>query len=121
MLDLRTLNEPQREAVIHGEGPLLVLAGAGSGKTRVLTHRVAHLVATGRAQPSEILAITFTNKAAEEMRGRVEALVGRIVRLMWVMTFHSASARILRAEAESLGYTKRFSIYDEADSLRLIP
>jgi DNA helicase II / ATP-dependent DNA helicase PcrA len=114
------LNAPQREAVVHGTGPLLVLAGAGSGKTRVLTHRVAYLVATGQAKPSEILAITFTNKAAAEMRGRVEALVGRIVRLMWVMTFHSACARILRAEAERLGYTPRFSIYDEADSVRLV-
>jgi DNA helicase II / ATP-dependent DNA helicase PcrA len=117
---LEGLNPPQREAVAHGGGPLLVLAGAGSGKTRVLTHRVAYLVATGQAQPSEILAITFTNKAAGEMRGRVEGLVGRIVRLMWVMTFHSACARILRAEAERLGYTKRFSIYDEADSVRLV-
>src|SRR6266545_8072871 len=117
---LERLNEPQREAVTHGAGPLLVLAGAGSGKTRVLTHRVAHLVASGQAKPSEILAITFTNKAADEMRGRVEGLVGRIVRLMWVMTFHSACARILRAEAERLGYTKRFSIYDEADSVRLV-
>jgi DNA helicase II / ATP-dependent DNA helicase PcrA len=117
---LEGLNPPQREAVVHGGGPLLVLAGAGSGKTRVLTHRVAHLVATGQAEPSEILAITFTNKAADEMRGRVEGLVGRIVRLMWVMTFHSACARILRAEAERLGYTKRFSIYDEADSIRLV-
>jgi DNA helicase II / ATP-dependent DNA helicase PcrA len=117
---LEGLNPPQREAVEHGGGPLLVLAGAGSGKTRVLTHRVAYLVATGQAKPSEILAITFTNKAAGEMRGRVEGLVGRIVRLMWVMTFHSACARILRAEAESLGYTKRFSIYDEADSRRLV-
>ena len=117
---LEGLNPPQREAVVHGGGPLLVLAGAGSGKTRVLTHRVAHLVARGEAKPSEILAITFTNKAAEEMRGRVEGLVGRIVRLMWVMTFHSACARILRAEAERLGYTKRFSIYDEADSVRLV-
>jgi DNA helicase-2/ATP-dependent DNA helicase PcrA len=117
---LQGLNPPQREAVVYGGGPLLVLAGAGSGKTRVLTHRVAYLVATGQAKPSEILAITFTNKAAEEMRGRVEDLVGRIVRLMWVMTFHSACARILRAEAERLGYTKRFSIYDEADSLRLV-
>ena len=101
-------------------GPLLVLAGAGSGKTRVLTHRVAHLVATGQAKPSEILAITFTNKAAREMRDRVEGLVGRMVRVMWVMTFHSACARILRAEAERLGYTKRFSIYDDADSVRLV-
>jgi DNA helicase-2/ATP-dependent DNA helicase PcrA len=99
---------------------LLVLAGAGSGKTRVLTHRVAHLIATGRAKPSEILAITFTNKAAQEMRERVESLVGRVVRIMWVMTFHSACARLLRAEAKQLGYTSRFSIYDEADSLRLI-
>ena len=97
-----------------------MLAGAGSGKTRVLTHRVAHLVATGQAKPSEILAITFTNKAAEEMRDRVEGLVGRMVRVMWVMTFHSACARILRAEAERLGYTKRFTIYDDADSVRLV-
>ncbi len=117
---LEHLNPPQREAVAHGKGPLLVLAGAGSGKTRVLTHRVAHLVATGQAKPSEILAITFTNKAAGEMRDRVEGLVGRMVRVMWVMTFHSACARILRAEAERLGYTKRFTIYDDADSVRLV-
>jgi DNA helicase-2/ATP-dependent DNA helicase PcrA len=117
---LEHLNPPQREAVTHGSGPLLVLAGAGSGKTRVLTHRVAYLVATGQAKPSEVLAITFTNKAAGEMRERVEALVGRLVRVMWVMTFHSACARILRAEAKRLGYTSRFSIYDEADSVRLI-
>jgi DNA helicase II / ATP-dependent DNA helicase PcrA len=117
---LERLNEPQREAVTHGVGPLLVLAGAGSGKTRVLTHRVAYLVATDQAKPSEILAITFTNKAAEEMRERVEGLVGRMVRVMWVMTFHSACARMLRAEAKQLGYTNRFSIYDEADSVRLI-
>jgi DNA helicase-2/ATP-dependent DNA helicase PcrA len=117
---LEHLNPPQREAVTHGTGPLLVLAGAGSGKTRVLTHRVAHLVATGQAKPSEILAITFTNKAAQEMRDRVEGLVGRMVRVMWVMTFHSACARILRAEAERLGYTKRFTIYDDADSVRLV-
>jgi DNA helicase-2/ATP-dependent DNA helicase PcrA len=117
---LSDLNPPQLEAVTHGAGPLLVLAGAGSGKTRVLTRRIAHLVGTGQAKPSEILAITFTNKAAAEMRDRVEALVGGIVRVMWVMTFHSACARILRAEAKRLGYTSRFSIYDEADSLRLI-
>ena len=117
---LADLNPPQREAVVHGEGPLLVLAGAGSGKTRVLTRRIAYLVATERAKPSEILAITFTNKAAGEMRERVEALVGRLVRVMWVMTFHSACARMLRAEAKRLGYTSRFSIYDEADSVRLI-
>ena len=117
---LEGLNPPQREAVEHGSGPLLVLAGAGSGKTRVLTHRVAHLVATGRAKPSEILAITFTNKAAKEMRDRVEQLVGGMVRVMWVMTFHSSCARILRTEAERLGYTKRFTIYDDADSVRLV-
>jgi DNA helicase-2/ATP-dependent DNA helicase PcrA len=117
---LAELNPPQREAVVHGEGPLLVLAGAGSGKTRVLTYRIAYLLATGQAQPSEILAITFTNKAAGEMRERVEQLVGRVSRLMWVMTFHSACARILRAEAERLGYKRAFTIYDEADSLRMV-
>jgi DNA helicase-2/ATP-dependent DNA helicase PcrA len=114
------LNEPQREAVIHDDGPLLVLAGAGSGKTRVLTHRIAYLVHTGKAQPGEILAITFTNKAAAEMRERVESLVGPRVRAMWVMTFHSACARMLRAEGERLGYTRGFTIYDSADSMRLI-
>ena len=117
---LAELNPPQREAVTHGEGPLLVLAGAGSGKTRVLTHRIAWLLATGRARPSEILAITFTNKAASEMRERVEALVGGVSRVMWVMTFHSACARILRADAERLGYKRAFTIYDEADSVRMV-
>jgi DNA helicase-2/ATP-dependent DNA helicase PcrA len=117
---LEGLNDPQREAVLHGEGPLLILAGAGSGKTRVLTHRIAHLVGTGQAAAGEILAITFTNKAAQEMRERVEALVGRRARAMWVMTFHSACARMLRADAERLGYTRGFTIYDEQDSLRLV-
>ena len=117
---LEDLNEPQREAVLHGEGPLLVLAGAGSGKTAVLTRRIAHLLKTKRAAPGDILAITFTNKAAQEMRERVEMLVGPRVRAMWVMTFHSACARILRADADKLGYTRGFSIYDEADSLRLV-
>ena len=117
---LADLNEPQRRAVEHGEGPLLVIAGAGSGKTRVLTRRVAYLVATGQARPSEILAITFTNKAAQEMRERVEQLVGGVSKLMWVMTFHSACARILRANAERLGYKRSFTIYDEADSLRML-
>jgi DNA helicase II / ATP-dependent DNA helicase PcrA len=117
---LEGLNEPQREAVLHGDGPLLILAGAGSGKTRVLTHRIAHLVGTGQARPGEILAITFTNKAAQEMRERVEQLVGNRARAMWVMTFHSACTRMLRADAEKLGYTRSFTIYDEQDSLRLV-
>jgi DNA helicase-2/ATP-dependent DNA helicase PcrA len=117
---LEGLNEPQREAVLAGDGPLLILAGAGSGKTAVLTRRIAHLVESSRARPGEILAITFTNKAAAEMRERVERLVGRRARAMWVMTFHSACARMLRAEAERLGYTRGFTIYDEQDSLRLV-
>ncbi len=117
---LAGLNEPQRAAVTHGEGPLLILAGAGSGKTRVLTHRIAYLVATDAAKPNEIIAITFTNKAAGEMRDRAELLVGRRVRAMWLMTFHSACARMLRAHADRLGYTRQFTIYDAADSRRLI-
>jgi DNA helicase-2/ATP-dependent DNA helicase PcrA len=116
---LQGLNDQQRAAVTHGEGPLLVLAGAGSGKTRVLTHRIAHLVHTGMARHDEILAITFTNKAAGEMRERVELLLGARVRGMWVMTFHSACARLLRAEAGRLGYTRQFTIYDQADARRL--
>src|SRR4051795_8196470 len=117
---LAGLNPPQRDAVTHGEGPLLILAGAGSGKTRVLTHRIAWLVRTDRARAGEILAITFTNKAAQEMRERVELLLGRRTRAMWVMTFHSACARMLRAEAPRLGYSKSFTIYDQADSRRQI-
>ncbi|MGN6259076.1 MAG: ATP-dependent helicase [Solirubrobacterales bacterium] len=117
---LAGLNPPQREAVEHGGGPLLVLAGAGSGKTRVLTHRIAYLLATGEARPGEILAITYTNKAAAEMRERVGQLIGRSVRAMWVTTFHSACARMLRVDAARLGYSKGFTIYDEADSLRML-
>jgi DNA helicase II / ATP-dependent DNA helicase PcrA len=116
---LAGLNEPQREAVTHGEGPLLILAGAGSGKTRVLTHRIAYLIYTDQAQSNEILAITFTNKAAKEMSGRVEQLLGRATRGMWLMTFHAACARILRSEAQRLGYTRQFTIYDQADARRL--
>ncbi len=116
---LQGLNEPQREAVTHGEGPLLILAGAGSGKTRVLAHRIAYLIYTDQAQAGEILAITFTNKAAKEMRERVEQLLGRGTRGMWLLTFHSACARILRAEADRLGYTRQFTIYDQSDARRL--
>ncbi|MEA2409725.1 MAG: ATP-dependent helicase UvrD/PcrA, partial [Thermoleophilaceae bacterium] len=117
---LEGLNDPQKEAVLHERGPLLVLAGAGSGKTRVLTHRIAHLVENDLARPGEILAITFTNKAAKEMRERVEQLVGPRTRAMWVMTFHSACARMLRTHGDKLGFTRSFTIYDEQDSVRLI-
>ncbi|MBW3606755.1 MAG: UvrD-helicase domain-containing protein [Actinobacteria bacterium] len=117
---LAGLNAPQREAVTHGDGPLLILAGAGTGKTRVLTHRIAFLEGTGMARANEILAITFTNKAAQEMRERVERLLGRRTRAMWVMTFHAACARMLRADAHRLGYTRQFTIYDQADARRLV-
>src|SRR3954453_15236181 len=117
---LEGLNPPQKAAVTHGDGPLLILAGAGSGKTRVLTHRLAYLVHPGRARVHEILAITFTNKAAGEMRERVELLLGRSTRGMWVMTFHAACARMLRVEAPRLGYTRQFTIYDQADARRLV-
>jgi len=117
---LEGLNPPQRAAVTHGDGPLLILAGAGSGKTRVLTHRIAYLVHSGQARADEILAITFTNKAAQEMRDRVELLLGRSTRAMWVMTFHAACCRMLRSEASRLGYTRQFTIYDQADSRRLV-
>src|ERR1700736_5463961 len=117
---LEGLNPPQREAVTHGEGPLLILAGAGSGKTRVLTHRIAYLIHSGQARADEILAITFTNKAAQEMRERVQLLLGWSTRAMWVMTFHAACTRMLRADADKLGYTRRFTIYDQADSRRLV-
>jgi len=112
------LNPDQLDAVVHRDGPLLVVAGAGSGKTRVLTHRIAHLIDQG-SRPSEILAITFTNKAAAEMRERVGALVGPVVKAMWVSTFHSACVRILRRDGGALGYPRTFSIYDQADAVRL--
>jgi len=113
----KVLNPPQLEAVRHGEGPLLILAGAGSGKTRVLTHRIAHLLRERLARAPEILAVTFTNKAAGELRERVEKLVGPDAERLWVATFHAAGARILRREAEALGLTRSFAIYDDADQL----
>src|SRR5438034_24678 len=116
---LADLNEAQREAVLQTEGPLLVIAGAGSGKTRVLTYRVAHLLAAVGVKPNEILAITFTNKAAGEMRERLEHLVGPAANALWVLTFHAACGRILRREAPRLGYRSSFTIYDQADQLRL--
>ncbi len=115
---LEGLNPVQREAVVHDEGPLLVIAGAGSGKTRVLTSRIAHLIRTG-VSPFEILAITFTNKAAQEMKQRVGALVGPVAEKMWVSTFHSACVRILRRDGHRLGYPSSFTIYDQADAVRL--
>jgi DNA helicase-2/ATP-dependent DNA helicase PcrA len=117
---LEGLNEPQRAAVMHAGTPLLVVAGAGSGKTRVLTRRIAWLISERNAHPGSILAITFTNKAAAEMRERVEDLVGRRARIMWVSTFHSACVRILRKEIDRFGYKSSFSIYDAADSKRLM-
>src|SRR5215211_2227139 len=117
---LEGLNPPQREAVLHEGGPVLVVAGAGSGKTRVLTRRICYLVTQRRAHPASILAITFTNKAAAEMRGRVMDLVGNRAKLMWVSTFHSACVRILRAEISRFNIARTFSIYDDADSKRLM-
>ncbi|MEJ7870800.1 MAG: UvrD-helicase domain-containing protein, partial [Rubrobacteraceae bacterium] len=114
------LNPTQFDAVTHTEGPLLILAGAGSGKTRVLTHRIAYLLEQGLAAPDEVLAITFTNKAAKEMKERVALLVGPDSRKMWVSTFHAFCARILRVHAEKLGYRREFTIYDSADQTRLV-
>jgi DNA helicase-2/ATP-dependent DNA helicase PcrA len=117
---LADLNEAQRKAVLHTEGPLLVVAGAGSGKTRVLTHRVAHLISAVGVQPNEILAITFTNKAAAEMRSRLEDLLPEVARRIWILTFHAACGRIFRREAPRLGYKTNFTIYDQADQVRLV-
>src|SRR5882757_800296 len=114
------LNENQRAAVAHSDSPLLIVAGAGSGKTRVLTHRIAYLLGERHVHPGQILAITFTNKAAGEMKERVEQLVGPRAHAMWVLTFHSACVRILRRESKKLGFTSSFSIYDAADSKRLM-
>jgi DNA helicase-2/ATP-dependent DNA helicase PcrA len=116
---LAGLNPVQSDAVTHADGPLLVVAGAGSGKTRVLTHRIAHLIRDQGVSPFEILAITFTNKAADEMKSRVAALVGPVAEKMWVSTFHSACVRILRRDADKLGFPRNFTIYDQADANRL--
>src|ERR1044071_6511694 len=117
---LAGLNPAQREAVLETEGPLLVIAGAGSGKTRVLTHRVGHLITACGVKPNEILAITFTNKAANEMKQRLEDLLGPTARRLWILTFHAACGRILRREAPRLGYRTNFTIYDQADQIRLV-
>jgi DNA helicase-2/ATP-dependent DNA helicase PcrA len=117
---LADLNPAQREAVLATEGPVLVVAGAGSGKTRVLTYRIAHLVSACGVQPHEILAITFTNKAAEEMKRRLEGVLGDVTRRMWVMTFHAACGRVLRREAPRLAYRSNFTIYDQADQVRVV-
>lgn len=115
-----TLNEPQREAVYYTEGPLLILAGAGSGKTRVLTHRIAYLIEEKGVNPWNILAITFTNKAAGEMRERVDRLVGFGSESIWVSTFHSMCVRILRRHISLLGYDTNFTIYDADDQKTLM-
>src|SRR4051812_41886072 len=117
---LDTLNPEQREAVLHTSGPLLILAGAGSGKTRVITSRIAFLVGDGHAQPDEVLAVTFTNKAAEEMRTRVESLLGSDCSRMWVSTFHALCARLLRREAPAIGLSRDFVIYDSSDQLSVV-
>ncbi|MBP6716362.1 MAG: UvrD-helicase domain-containing protein, partial [Acidobacteria bacterium] len=117
---LESLNPEQRDAVLHTDGPLLILAGAGSGKTRVITFRIAHLIGQGYAQPDEVLAVTFTNKAAEEMRNRVEQLLGDSRRPVWMSTFHSLCARLLRREGPAIGLTRDFVIYDSSDQLAVV-
>src|SRR5947209_4783250 len=117
---LDALNPEQREAVLHIDGPLLILAGAGSGKTRVITSRIAYLVGDGHPPPHEIVAVTFTNKAAGEMRARVEALVGSDCSRMWLSTFHSMCARLLRREAPAIGLSRDFVIYDSSDQLSVV-
>src|SRR5205823_7672898 len=120
MTFLDALNPEQREAVLHTQGPLLILAGAGSGKTRVITSRIAYLVGNKLAMPSQVLAVTFTNKAAEEMRTRVESLLGTDCSRMWVSTFHSLCARLLRREAPAIGLSRDFVIYDSSDQLTVV-
>src|SRR5438094_7563966 len=117
---LASLNPEQREAVLHVNGPLLILAGAGSGKTRVITSRIAYLIGDGHAEPREVLAVTFTNKAAEEMRARVETLLGADCEGVWLSTFHSLCARLLRREAPAVGLSRDFVIYDSSDQLTVV-
>src|SRR5690349_1116068 len=117
---LDSLNPEQRDAVLHVNGPLRILAGAGSGKTRVIASRMAYLVGDGHAQPHEVLAVTFTNKAAEEMRSRVETLIGADCSRMWVSTFHALCARLLRREAPAIGLSRDFVIYDSSDQLSVV-
>src|SRR6188768_1383827 len=120
MTFLDALNPEQREAVLHLKGPLLILAGAGSGKTRVITSRIAFLIGDGHAEPHEVLAVTFTNKAAEEMRTRVAALLGADCSRMWLSTFHSLCARLLRREAPAIGLSRDFVIYDSSDQISVV-
>jgi DNA helicase-2/ATP-dependent DNA helicase PcrA len=117
---LESLNPAQRDAVLQSDGPLLILAGAGSGKTRVITVRIAHLIQTGRARPGEVLAVTFTNKAAEEMRERVEQLLGEDCRQTWLSTFHALCARLLRREAPAIGLSRYLVIYDSTDQMDVV-
>ena len=117
---LSSLNPAQREAVLQTDGPLLILAGAGSGKTRVIAYRMAYIISTGLARPDEVLAVTFTNKAAEEMRDRVEKLLGGDCRQIWLSTFHSLCARLLRREAPAIGLSRDFVIYDSSDQLSVV-
>ncbi len=120
MIDLTGLNPPQRDAATHGDGPLLVLAGAGSGKTRVITYRIGYLIGELAVHPSNILAVTFTNKAAKEMLERVKRLVPNVGAHPWIGTFHSTSLRMLRRHADRLGFTKSFAVYDTSDQITLI-
>ena len=120
MTFLHKLNPEQREAVLHDTGPLLILAGAGSGKTRVITYRIAYLIGDGHAQPDQVLAVTFTNKAAGEMRERVEALIGDDAKGVWLSTFHSLCARLLRREAPKIGLSRDFVIYDSSDQVAVV-
>ena len=117
---LEKLNPEQHEAVLHRDGPLLILAGAGSGKTRVITFRIAYLIGDGHAEPDEVLAVTFTNKASQEMRERVESLIGATAEGVWLSTFHSLCARLLRREAPKIGLSRDFVIYDSSDQVAVV-